>query len=119
SLRPAVAALGLTGFLNNERAARYLNSPYPHFELALLDEARRDGSKGPFLDYDDVARANAGAGLTAYPLLWLQRLNDHQAPETRALLMASQRSFLTVHRGYRLSRILNETTADRADAFLA
>lgn len=118
-LRPAVAAIGLTGFLNNDRAARYLNSPYPHFELALLDEARRDGSKGPFLDYDDVARANAGAGLTAFPLLWLQRSNDPQAPETRTLLMASQRSFLTVHRGYRLSRILNETTADRADAFVA
>jgi len=119
SLRQAVAALGLTGFLSNERAARYLDSPSPHFELALLDEARRDGGKGPFLDHDDIARANAGDGLTAFPLLWLQRSSDPQAPDTRALLMASQRSFLTVHRGYNLFRILKETTADRADAFVA
>ncbi len=117
--RANVAAFGLSGFLDNERAARYLDSPYPHFELALLEETQRGRGKGAFLDDDDVARANAGEGVTAFPLLWLQRSSDPQAPETRALLMASQQSFLRIHRGYRIYRILKETSAERADAFVA
>jgi hypothetical protein len=116
---PVVAAFGLTGFLADRRATAYLAAPYPHLELDLLDEARRGGGNGPFLDHDAVAQANAGDGLAAFPLLWLQRENDPHAAETRVLLAAGQKSFMHMHRGYRLARILKETTADRAGAFLA
>lgn len=113
------AAFGLTGFLSNALAIEYLNAPFPHLALELLDGTRRSRGTGAFLDYDQIARANAREGLTLFPLLWLQRSNDPASPETRSLLMASQQSFLRIHRGYRLARILTETTADRAEAFRA
>ncbi|MCG2645268.1 MULTISPECIES: helix-turn-helix transcriptional regulator [Bradyrhizobium] len=116
---PVLVAFGLTGFLSNALAAQYLAGPYPHLELDLLHQADQSRGSGPFLSDEDIAKANAGEGLTAFPLLWLQRTNDPKEPEAQALQMASQQSFLRIHRGYRLARILKETTADRAEAFRA
>lgn len=116
--RTTLAGFGLSGFLNDHIAADYLAAPYPHFELTLLDRVRRSDGGDVFLDHDQIAQANAGAGLTLFPLLWLQRSNDPAFAETHALLTASQQGFLRIHRGYRIVRILKETTADRASVFL-
>lgn len=117
--QPVIAAFGLTGFLAEFYAAQYLASPYPHLELGLLCQTQRSGGCGPFLSHDQIADANAGGRLTALPLLWLQRSNDPSDPEAQALQLASQQSFLRIHRGYRLARVLKETPADRAEAFRA
>jgi DNA-binding CsgD family transcriptional regulator len=114
--RRTLVAFGLCAFLTDEFAEQYLASPYPHLELDLLDLARKD-SKSAFLGYDEIAKANASGGLTVFPLMWLQRSSDPDASETRTLLMASQQSFMSIHRGYRISRILKETTADRAEIY--
>jgi DNA-binding CsgD family transcriptional regulator len=115
---PVVAGFGLSGFLSEERAQAYLAAPYPYLELDLLDRSRRGRSRGPFLGYDAIAHANAGDGLTLFPLMWLQRPNDPANPDARALLTLSQQSFLRIHRGYRLVRILKEAPAERAEAYL-
>ena len=119
SRQPVLAGFGLTGFLHESYAAKYLAAPFPYLELDLLDRARESGGSGQFLDLDDVAQANAREGLTAVPLLWLQRSNDPISPETENLQLANQQSFMRVHSGYRLKRIIKETTADRAKAYRA
>lgn len=119
SRRPVLAAFGLTGFLAESYAAQYLASPYPHLEIGLFCQAQQSGGCGPFLSHDQVADGNAKGRLTALPLLWLQRSNDPTDPEAQALQLASQQSFLHIHRGYRLARVLKETSADRAEAFRA
>jgi DNA-binding CsgD family transcriptional regulator len=116
---PVFAAFGLSSFLSNATAAQYLASPYPYLELQLLGQARQSSRSGAFLSYDEIAEGNAGVGLTLFPLMWLQRSNDAAKAETRALLAACQQSFIRIHRGYRLSRILKEAPANRGSAFLA
>jgi hypothetical protein len=109
----------LTGFLAESHAEQYLGSPSPYFEIGLLYQAYQSGGCGPFLSHDQIADGNAGLGLTAFPLLWLQRANDPRDPEAQALQLACQQSFLRIHRGYRLARVLKETSANRAEAFRA
>ena len=116
--KPSPVAFGLTGFLSNAFAQQYVASPYPHLEIALLEQARSSDGKGRFLDHDEVAQANSGQGLTAFPLLWFQRATDPALAETRLLLQAGQQSFLRIHRGYRLHGILKEAPADRIQAFV-
>jgi hypothetical protein len=118
SQHPALAGFGISGFLSEECAREYLAAPYPHLELDLLDRARRGRSRSSFLGYDAIAQANAGDGLTLFPLMWLQHPNDPADPDARALLTLSQQGFLRIHRGYRLVRILKEAPAERAEAFL-
>ena len=118
SQHPVFAGFGISGFLSEECAREYLAAPYPHLELDLLDRSRRGRSRGSFLGYDAIAQGNAGDGLTLFPLMWLQRPNDPADPDARALLTLSQQSFLRVHRGYRLVRILKEAPAERAEAYL-
>jgi hypothetical protein len=117
SSKPVILAFGISGFLGEACALDYLASPYPHLELHLLDRVR--GGQPSFLGYDDIARANRNGGLTLFPLMWLQRTNDPAEPETRTLLTLCQQTFLRVHRGYRLTRILKETPAERADAYIS
>jgi hypothetical protein len=119
SLRLTLAAFGLTSFLNESYATQYLAAPFPHLELALLHKAYESGGAGQFLSLDQVAKANGGEGLTAFPLLWLQRSVDPLDPEAQALQLASQQSFTSIHRGYRLLRILKVTTADRTEVYRA
>jgi DNA-binding CsgD family transcriptional regulator len=113
-----LAGFGISGFLGEACARAYLAAPYPHLEIDLLDRVRRGPSHGSFLGYDEIARANAGSGLTLFPLMWLQSPSDQADPEARALLTLSQQSFLRIHRGYRLVRILKEARAERAEAYL-
>lgn len=114
---PEFAAFGLSGFVSEAWADDYLAAPVPHIELALLDRACGNGQSRDFLNYDEVAQANAGDGLTLVPLLWLQATDDPADPEAHALLRLGQQNFLDRHRGYRLARIIKETWAERAFAF--
>jgi hypothetical protein len=116
--KPELAAVGLAGFLGRECVEAYLSDPFPHLELVLLDRARRPGAGPTFLCYAEIADANAGEGVTLFPLLWLQRRNDPADPEARELLAVSQRTCLHVFRGYRLIGILKEAAAERAAAFI-
>lgn len=116
---PVLAGFGLVCFVTNSLAETYLAAPYPHLELELLDQAARGGGRGSFLDHDEVAGANAGDGLAVIPLLWLQRTNDPNADEARALMVACQQSFLNLHRGYRIASIIKEASANRAALFVA
>jgi hypothetical protein len=116
--RPTVAGFGISGFIGAGAAAQYLAAPSPHLELDLLERARRGQPHRSFLDYDEIARANAGEGLTLFPLVWLQRANDPCDPEARTLLTVGQQAFLRMHRGYRLARILKEAQASQAEAFV-
>lgn len=113
--RLRLAAFGLSAFLREDVATAYLASPVPYIELTLLDRVRR--GERPFLGYEEIAARNAVGGLTLLPLMWLQCSNDRADPETQELLTTCQRSFLIQHRGYRLTRILKETPAERAGAF--
>ncbi len=114
---PEFAAFGLSGFISEACAIDYLASPTPHFELALLERAFRDNQEPAFLDFKDVAQANAGAGLTLFPLLWLQITDNPADPEAHVLLGLGQQSLLHRHRGYKLARILKEVPLGRAAAF--
>jgi DNA-binding CsgD family transcriptional regulator len=115
---PAVVGLGISGFLDERAVLDYLARPYPHFEIDLLDRCRRGRSCTSFLTYDEIAEGNAGEGVTLFPLIWLQRTTDPADPESRTVLTLGQQAFLRTHRGYRLVRILKETPAERAEAYL-
>ena len=115
-LKPEIAAFGLSGFISDACANEYLASPSPHFEFTLLDRALKQ--EPAFLSYEEIAEANAGEGVTLFPLLWLQNSSDPADPEAYILLGLGQKSFWSSHRGYRLSRILKEMPADMAEAFL-
>jgi DNA-binding CsgD family transcriptional regulator len=115
SAQSVIVAFGLSGFISDASARRYLAAPYPCLEIDVLDRAWR--GRSPLLGHDEIARANAAEGLTLFPLMWLQRSDDPSDPEARALLTICQQTFLRVHRGYRLSRILKEAPASRAEAF--
>lgn len=114
--RPELVAFGLSGFLSPSCSETYLREPIPHFELVLLDRSRR-AEKPTFLGYAEIARGNAGEGLTLFPLFWLQRSNDPADAEARELLILCHDTFLRVHRGYRIVSILKEASADRAASF--
>jgi DNA-binding CsgD family transcriptional regulator len=114
---PEFAAVGLSGFVSEAWADGYLAAPEPHIELALLDRASRASQNRDFLNYSEIAQGNAGDGLTLVPLLWLQASDDPTDPEAHALLRLGQQNFLDRHRGYRLTRIIKETWAERAFAF--
>jgi DNA-binding CsgD family transcriptional regulator len=118
SRQPAVVGFGISGFLNEACVLEYLAAPYPHLELDLLDRCRCGRSRSTFLDYDAIAQGNAREGLTLFPLMWLQRTTDPADPESRALLTLGQQTFLRIHRGYRLNRILKEARADRAEGYV-
>lgn len=115
---PEFAAFGISGFVSEECAKDYLAAPVPHFGIALLDRAGRGYGEGLFLRYEEIAEANAGEGVSLFPLFWLQRSYDVTDPEARILLGLGQQAFLSGHRGYRLARILKEAPAHLASSFL-
>jgi DNA-binding CsgD family transcriptional regulator len=112
-----LAAVGVSGFLSDACVSSFLAAPFPHFEVALLERARVPGSGPGLLDIHEVARANAGGGLTLYPLFWLHHSNDIGTEESNALRSLGQQAFLRVHRGYRLKCILKEADARLAGAY--
>jgi len=114
---PEIAAVGLSGFVSEACAKEFLASPTPRLEFTLLERARKQ--EPAFLTYDEIAEANAGEGLTLFPLFWLQRSNDPADPEAHILLGLGQQTFWRRHRGYRLSRVLKEVPAEMAAAFLS
>lgn len=115
---PEFAAFGLSGFLREEFVADYLASPTPHLFLTLLDLESEGMAGRTLLNYDEIAHANAGAGLTLDPFMWLQRSYDITDPEARDLLVLGQQTFLDRHRGYRVARILKEAPAWLASSYL-
>jgi hypothetical protein len=114
-----VLGIGISGFLSHAGAASYLEAPFPHLEVALLERARVPGSGPGFLSIDAIAEANAGDGLILCPLFWLQHYSDLPEPESNALLRLGQQSFLSIHRGYRLKGLLKEADATMAPAYLS
>ena len=116
NVEPELAAFGLSGFVSEACVQDYLASPTPHFEIVLLDRASRN--EPAFLAYEDIAKANAGEGLTLVPLIWLQRSYDLADPEAHMLLALGQQTLLAKHRGYRLTRVLKEIPAHLASAFM-
>jgi DNA-binding CsgD family transcriptional regulator len=111
--------IGLSGFLSDACVASFLEEPFPHLEVALLERARVPGSGPGFLSIDAIAEANAGDGLTLCPLFWLHHRSDLPESESNALLALGQQSFLQVHRGYRLKGLLKEADARMAPAYLS
>ena len=111
--------IGISGFLSDACVASYLDAPFPHLEVALLERARVPGSGPGLLSIDAIAEANAGEGLTLCPLFWLHHCNALSEAESNALLGLGQQSFLRLHRGYRLKGILKEADARMAPAYLS
>lgn len=118
SWQTEIAGFGLSGFLPNAFAEAYLAAPYGHLELTLLDAARRRAREPALLAPDAVAAANRHGGMTLFPLLWLQTPDTAGDPHARELLDLSHQIFLRQHRGYRLTNILKEAPAERAESFL-
>jgi hypothetical protein len=111
--------IGISGFLSDACVVSFLEAPFPHLEVALLERARAPGSSPAFLSIDAIAEANAGQGLTLCPLFWLHHRNDLPEPESNTLLRLGQQCFLNVHRGYRLKGLLKEADARMAPAYLS
>ncbi len=112
-----LAAVGVSGFLSDACVSSFLAAPFPHFEVVLLERARVSGSGPGLLGIHEVAEANAGAGLTLYPLFWLHHSNEISAEESNALRSLGQQGFLRVHRGYHLKCILKEADAGLGDSY--
>jgi len=111
--------VGLSGFLSDVCVSSFIDEPFPHLEVALLERARVPGSGPGLLNIDEIAEANAGRGLTLCPLFWLHHCNQIPDTERNALLGLGQQSSLRVHRGYRLKCILKEADARLAQAYLS
>jgi hypothetical protein len=114
----SMAAFGLSGFVHEEWAQRYLASPSPHLALTLLHSAL-PGAHGPaFLTFDEIGRGNSRGGLTLVPLFWLQQSYDPADPETHVLLAHGLQLLFQRHRGYRLVRILKDVPGHLSRAHL-
>lgn len=114
-----LCGLGLSGFLSDACVSSYLDAPFPHLEVALLERARVPGSSPGFLDIDEIAEANAGDGLNLFLLFWLHHSNQLPDAERNTLIGLGQQSSLRVHRGYRLKCILKDADARLAQAYLS
>ena len=81
-----------------------------------LERCRGEECFAGLLDIGAVAKANAGEGLTLFPLCWLQRPSGKSTPLGAELAARGMRSFLSQHKGYNLKRILKEGARDEEPA---
>jgi hypothetical protein len=114
-----IVAFGLSGFLADACAEKLMARPTPNFTIEILEQCLRDESNCGLLDFDAIARANAGPGLTLFPLCWVQRPCDPVNPLSRELAVQRMRTFIVQHEGYNLKRILKDCDSGRDAEYLS
>ena len=114
---PRLEAIGLSRFVHDEVHDLLLREPQPY----LLDRLCRlalDGHQ-PFLDQREVARANAGAGLSLVMPLYLQREHDLGHPDSLRLRPIGPAAWYFCHAGYNVRRIHGEVYGRPAADYMA
>jgi hypothetical protein len=102
--RECVRGFGLTAFVRDDVVDRLLTTMTPQLGKLLL-LGRAPGAQAAILDRAELARGNAGRGLS---LVVLNSNYDVDSDDAVAVLGCIISSFQAVHQGYRLSRIINE-----------
>jgi len=101
-------AFGMSAFVRSQFADEYLQEPHPQVGKRLLLETA--ASRSPVLSHKEVGRGNAEGGLD------LIVVGTHIAARANAdrweLFGTLLQSFIQVHAGYRLRRIINEVFGD-------
>lgn len=110
---------GLSAFLADAAVSAYYDEPPPFLDMLLLERCRAGETAACFLSAEDIARANAGAGLNLLGLTWLQSTYDFRLASGRKLLEMSFQLMIGFHRGYRLQRAMHIGWADYAEAMKA
>jgi DNA-binding CsgD family transcriptional regulator len=110
---------GLSAFFTDDAVARYYDDPPAFLDMELLDRCRMGETARCFLSAEEIARANAGDGLSLFGLSWLQSTYDFQQPSGRKLLEMSFQIMIGFHRGYQLQRAMHTGWAEYAMAMHA
>jgi hypothetical protein len=110
--------VGLSGFVSDQCVTEYLDDPFPHLEVALLERARVPGSGPSLIDIEAIAEANVRGELTLCLLFWLHHCNELPDAERNALMALGQQASLRMHRGFQLKAILKDADARLAPAYV-
>lgn len=112
-----IEAIGLSHFVRDDVHDLLLRDPRPY----LLDRLYRlvlDGHR-PCLDLREIARANAGAGLSLVMPLYLQREHDLGHPDSLRLRPIGPAAWYFCHAGYNVRRIHGEVYGRPAADYMA
>lgn len=104
-------AFGVTVFVQRAVVDRFLAAPHPQFGKRLLLSGQSGSSPDCVLDRLGIGEGNATLGLE---LVVVNTNYDEQARDVDGVIGSIISSFLAVHRGYRLARIVNELNGDHA-----
>lgn len=113
---PQLQAFGVSLFVECDCIDAFLARPTPQFGKSLLLSTHQNCGRDPILDRRRIGLANASNGLDTL----IVSANYHRDVENAQLVLGQLiASFIGVHEGYHLSRIVNEVHGSHAVEFAA
>ena len=114
---PRVEAIGTGHFVRDEVYDLLLDVPQPYL-IDRLYGMVLDGHQ-PFLDQREIARGNAGEGLSLLMSLYLQREHDLDHRDSQRLRPLGPAAWYFCHAGFNVRRLLSEVYGRAGGAYMA
>lgn len=114
---PRVEAIGTGHFVRDEVYDLLMREPQPYL-IDRLYGMVLDGHQ-PFLDHREIARGNAGEGLSLLMSLYLQREHDLDHPDSQRLRPLGAAAWYFCHAGFNVRRLLSEVYGRPGGAYMA
>jgi DNA-binding CsgD family transcriptional regulator len=114
---PRLEAIGTAHFVRDEVYDLLMSMPQPYL-IDRLYGMVLDGH-APFLDQRQIARANAGDGLSLLMSLYLQREHALDHPDSQRLRPLGAAAWYYCHAGYNVRRLLSEVYGRPGGAYMA
>ncbi|WP_338416624.1 hypothetical protein [uncultured Sphaerotilus sp.] len=113
---PRLEAIGTSHFVRDEVHDALMRTPQPYLMDRLYGMVL-DGHQ-PFLDQREIARANAGEGLSLLMTLYLQREHDLTHPDSQRLMPLGPAAWYFCHAGFNVRRLLGEVYGRPSGAYM-
>lgn len=113
---PRLEAIGTSHFVRDEVYDELMRTPRPYL-MDRLYSLVLDGHQ-PFLDQREIARANAGTGLSLLMPVYLQREHDLTHPDSQRLMPLGPAAWYFCHAGYNVRRLLGEVYGRPGGAYM-
>src|SRR5262245_39780366 len=113
----SVQGFGASVFVGEEFVDEFIEARRNYLDAALYERIL-DG-RSPVLSEEQIARANAGDGLSLVVFNYGLRRHDLTDPIMQRVVQAGTAAFYSLHAGYRLKTILNEVFGADAAQYLS
>lgn len=112
----ALQMIGVSGFVSDDFAERYLSDPHP----GLANEVYKQvlAGKSPLLSQSEIRTANSGGGLNLVMLHFVLRNPDLGDPKVQDTMVAVNAAFFFFYGGYRLRSAIQEVYGRQAAEYM-